>query len=101
MNSVQAVQFLRSCTGTLSARSVARTAPPVYAGMRRALLARRSYSDDKASQAQPQTKEGTADEAANATQESELAQKLKQKEAEVTDVMVRPSLVARMPSFPV
>lgn len=59
--------------------------------MRRAALARRLYSDDKAQQSteQPQTKEGPADDAADASQESELVQKLKQKEAEVADVMGR------------
>ncbi|KAH9952136.1 GrpE-domain-containing protein [Amylocystis lapponica] len=87
MSSAQAFQLFRSCTSSMSPRGVSRAY--THAIGRRAAMGRRFYSDNKAQpppEAEKKEAEGSATEP---SQESVLAEKVKQKESEVTDLTGR------------
>ncbi|GBE82082.1 GrpE-domain-containing protein [Sparassis latifolia] len=90
---MQAFQLFRSCSSSLSARSIARASVPVG---RRAAMGTRYYSDDKAQASEgEETKrlEGeskeTEEKPAPPSPEAALTEKLAQKEREVTDLTGR------------
>lgn len=86
-SSLQALRMFRSCTASLSSRTLARSS----AQGRRAALAigtRRYYSNDKVPS--DDSKEEVREEAqADVSPESELLAKLQAKEQEVVDLTVR------------
>lgn len=92
--------MFRSCTASLSSRTLARSAAsPSHPARRRMALAmgagaRRHYSEEKTSSTpeSPSGAEGAKEEAspkAESTLESEALKKLEAKEAEVVDLTVR------------
>jgi len=93
MNCVQAFQMFRSCRNTVPIRGATRTA--LSAARRRAATAGvRHYSDDKSGTSQPseakaESKEGEGGAASTSSATSEIAEKLKKKEAEVVDLTSR------------
>jgi molecular chaperone GrpE len=83
-------QAFRTCTAALSSRTLARPTA-TYCSARLSRLGTRCYSEGKTSQTPEVAKEGSAGESTGTQAEStELEAKLKAKEAEVTDLTVRP-----------
>ncbi|PCH37958.1 GrpE-domain-containing protein [Wolfiporia cocos MD-104 SS10] len=93
MNCSQAFQAFRSCRGSLAAHNIVRSSAPAV--RRRIAGGARFYSDDRAQPTEgsdgPEAKsEAKSEEDASQTPEvAELQGKLKQKEAEVTDLTSR------------
>lgn len=89
MNTTYALQALCSCTASLSSRTLARSA--LYTPNRLSPMTRRHYSEEKSADAsadKPTATEADKD-ASKVGESSECEKKLKDKEAEVTDLTVR------------
>ena len=103
MSSSQALQVFRSCTASLSSRTLARSSVPLPHIKRMALVvaARRNYSSDAKADEGKSVKEtvernqngqeGTTD-ASSPTSVDEISAALRSKEQEVVDLTVRTSM---------
>ncbi|CCM04582.1 uncharacterized protein FIBRA_06763 [Fibroporia radiculosa] len=86
MSCSQAFQLFRSCTGSLSARSVARASVPAV--RRRAAVSTRFYSDDRAQSAEDTDNKSETNAPGDSASDPTL-EKLQKKEAEVVDLTGR------------
>ena len=88
MSRIQALNVFRTCSASFSARNAARrSAPRAFAGVR--YYSESQTQTDGASASQKEGNgEGKADDTAKTSPEAECLEKLKSKQAEVTDLTV-------------